>query len=189
MACARLRTAAPRVLIGGYGMGFTLRAVLRAVGPAARVEVAELVPKIIDWARGPMAEIFAGSLDDPRVSVSLCDVGAMIREAPRAWDAILLDVDNGPDGLTRQENDALYTEPGLAAARGALRPGGVLAVYEHVRSRRRVLGWLEDAVAPAWASLAARRKRCVPARLGVEPGTSSGWPAPEVTPAAPAAGS
>lgn len=121
--------AAPHLLIGGYGMGFTLRAALRALGGAARVTVAELVPKIIDWARGPMAELTAGGLDDPRVAVVIDDVGAAIRRAKGSYDAILLDVDNGPDGLTRAANDGLYSMAGLAAARAALKPAGVLAVW------------------------------------------------------------
>ncbi|MGK6354480.1 spermidine synthase [Sphingomonas sp. DT-207] len=130
MTIARLGAArAPHLLIGGYGMGFTLRAALKDLGADARVTVAELVPKIIDWARGPMAELAAGCLDDPRVRVVLGDVGAAIRDGRGGYDAILLDVDNGPDGLTRAANDGLYAMAGLAAAKAALRPGGVLAVW------------------------------------------------------------
>lgn len=121
--------AAPHLLIGGYGMGFTLRAALRRLGPQARLTVAELVPGIIEWARGPMAELADGCLDDPRVEVVIDDVGAMIGRGRGAYDAILLDVDNGPDGLTRAANDGLYSRDGLAAAKAALRPGGVLAVW------------------------------------------------------------
>ena len=120
---------APRVLIGGLGMGFTLRAALKCFAPDARIDVAELVPAVVAWARGPMAELFAGCLDDPRVSVIEGDVGALIRDNKNTWDAILLDVDNGPEGLTRQANDALYGVGGLASQRAALRPGGVLAVW------------------------------------------------------------
>ena len=128
MTCARLGDRrAPRLLIGGYGMGFTLRAVLAAVGPDARVTVAELVPGVIDWARGPMADLTAGCLDDPRVDLRIADVGATMGEA--GFDAILLDVDNGPDGVTRPANDRLYTATGLARARAALNPGGVLAIW------------------------------------------------------------
>jgi spermidine synthase len=129
MTVERLRVAAPRLLIGGYGMGFTLRAALGVLSAEAQVVVAELVPKIVDWARGPMAELTAGCLDDPRVSVRIGDVGAAIREGRGAYDAILLDVDNGPDGLTRAGNDGLYSAGGLAASVAALRPGGVLAVW------------------------------------------------------------
>ncbi len=121
--------AAPHLLVGGYGMGFTLRAALAALGPQARVTVAELVPNIVAWARGPMAELTAGCLDDPRVTVAFADVAAVIGDGRGLYDAILLDVDNGPDGLVRAENDRLYNARGLAAARAALRPGGVLAVW------------------------------------------------------------
>jgi spermidine synthase len=129
MTIDRLRVQAPHLLIGGYGMGFTLRAALRRLDADARVTVSELVPKIIDWARGPMAELTAGCLDDRRVEVVIDDVGAMIRHARGGYDAILLDVDNGPDGLTRPGNNGLYSDRGLAAARAALRSGGVLAVW------------------------------------------------------------
>jgi len=119
----------PRVLIGGLGMGFTLRAALDALDASARVEVAELVPAVIAWARGPMAEVFGGSLEDPRVTIREGDVLAMIHAGAGCYDAILLDVDNGPDGLTRAANDRLYDAAGLAAAKQALKPGGVLAVW------------------------------------------------------------
>lgn len=119
----------PRMLIGGLGMGFTLRAALSVLGPDAEVTVAELVPAVIAWARGPMAEIYKGSLDDRRVTVHQGNVGAVIGASAAHFDAILLDVDNGPDGLTRKENDGLYSLAGLAASRAALRPGGVLAVW------------------------------------------------------------
>jgi len=130
MTVERLRgRAAPHLLIGGYGMGFTLRAALAALGPQAKVTVAELVPEIIDWARGPMAELAAGCLDDPRVILEIADVGALIGAASGTYDAILLDVDNGPDGLTRRANNGLYWRGGLAAAKAALRPGGILAIW------------------------------------------------------------
>jgi len=130
MSCDRLRSAAaPRLLIGGYGMGFTLRAALARLGPDARVTVAELVPEIIDWARGPMAAMTAGCLDDPRVELLMADVSGVIGGATRQYDAILLDVDNGPDGLTRAGNDRIYSMGGLARARAALRPGGILAIW------------------------------------------------------------
>jgi spermidine synthase len=129
MTIDRLRVEAPHLLIGGYGMGFTLRAALRRLDADARVTVAELVPKILDWARGPMVELTAGCLDDRRVEIVIDDVGALIRHGRGGYDAILLDVDNGPDGLTRPGNDGLYSMRGLAAARAALRSGGVLAVW------------------------------------------------------------
>ncbi|WEK42007.1 MAG: spermidine synthase [Candidatus Sphingomonas colombiensis] len=128
LACDRV-SADARLLIGGYGMGFTLRAALAQLGPKAQVTVAELVPAVIEWAKGPMAEIAAGCLDDPRVTIALDDVGAVIAAGPKAYDAILLDVDNGPDGLTRIGNDRLYSPTGLAAAKAALRPGGLLAIW------------------------------------------------------------
>ena len=121
--------AGSTVLIGGLGMGFTLRAALHALGDEAKAVVAELVPAVIAWARGPMAEVFAGCLDDPRVSIVQGDVRQSIAEARNRYDAILLDVDNGPDGLTRESNDGLYHAAGLRAARAALRPGGVLAIW------------------------------------------------------------
>jgi spermidine synthase len=119
----------PRMLIGGLGMGFTLRAALADLGAGARITVAELVPAVVAWARGPLAGVFAGCLDDPRVTVHEGDVGDLIRAGRGAWDAIALDVDNGPQGLTRKANDSLYDAKGLAAARHALTPGGVLAVW------------------------------------------------------------
>ena len=117
------------VLIGGLGMGFTLRAALAVAGPKVRLTVSELVPAIVTWARGPMADLFDGCLDDPRVSISQGDIGELIAAKKDAFDAILLDVDNGPEGLTRRENDRLYDTKGLARTYAALRPGGVLAVW------------------------------------------------------------
>ena len=131
---------APSMLIGGYGMGFTLRAALAALGPKAELVVVELVPEIIAWARGPMADLAAGCLDDPRVRLLMGDVVTTIDGASGDYDAILLDVDNGPDGVVRDGNDSLYTGSGLRAARRALRPGGVLAVWsagpDHAFARR-----------------------------------------------------
>jgi spermidine synthase len=129
LTCERLRTPKPRVLIGGLGMGFTLRAALAELGPEAQVTVAELVPAVVAWARGPLARIFAGCLDDPRVTIHQGDVAALIGASRQAWDAILLDVDNGPDGLTIEANDGLYDQRGLGAARAGLAKGGVLAVW------------------------------------------------------------
>ncbi|HWT43544.1 MAG TPA: spermidine synthase [Sphingopyxis sp.] len=130
MTCDRLRSPKEAsLLIGGYGMGFTLRAALATLGPDAKIAVAELVPGIIEWARGPMAELAAGCLDDPRVELILGDVSKAIGAATRRYDAILLDVDNGPDGLTREANEGLYSAAGLATAKAALRPGGILAIW------------------------------------------------------------
>jgi spermidine synthase len=121
--------SAPHLLIGGYGMGFTLRAALARLDGEGRVSVAELVPEIIAWAKGPMASVADGCLDDPRVALIMGDVGQVIRSNAAAYDAILLDVDNGPDGLTRKGNDSLYSAVGLSAAKTALRPGGILAIW------------------------------------------------------------
>ena len=130
MTIDRLRnTASPHMLIGGYGMGFTLRAALAVLPPEARVTVSELVPEIIDWARGPMAELADGCLDDSRVTLVLDDVTAVIAAQAGRFDAILLDVDNGPDGLSRVANDRIYSMAGLAKAKAALKPGGVVAIW------------------------------------------------------------
>ena len=130
MSCDRLRKPeTAQLLIGGYGMGFTLRAALSALGSDAKITVAELVPEIIDWARGPMAGLAAGCLDDPRVELVVGDVAAAIAADRNRYDAILLDVDNGPDGLVRAANDGIYSAAGLASAKAALRPGGVLAIW------------------------------------------------------------
>jgi spermidine synthase len=130
LACDRLRGRKNcRMLIGGYGMGFTLRAALAGLDADAGIVVAELVPKILEWARAPMAALTAGGLSDPRVSIIEADIGGVIANARTGFDAILLDVDNGPDGLSRRQNDRLYTLSGLEAARKALRPKGLLAVW------------------------------------------------------------
>jgi spermidine synthase len=130
LACKRIQAVkAPHLLIGGLGMGFTLRAALAVLGPEARIMVAELVPAVIAWARGPMASVFGESLHDPRASIREADVVDVIQSHSAAFDAILLDVDNGPEGLIRKANDALYDLKGLKAIRRALRPGGVLAVW------------------------------------------------------------
>jgi spermidine synthase len=130
LACKKIETVRrPHLLIGGLGMGFTLRAALAVLGSNARIDVAELVPAVVAWARGPMAEIFGGCLSDARVDVGVRDVLEVIRTHKGAFDAILLDVDNGPEGLTRKGNDALYDLKGLGSAYAALRPAGVLAVW------------------------------------------------------------
>jgi spermidine synthase len=123
------------MLIGGLGMGFTLRAALAELPATARITVAELMPAVLSWARGPMAPIFDGCLDDPRVDIQIDDVRNTIRTGKGSYDVILLDVDNGPDGLTIETNDALYSMGGLAAAKAALRPGGVLAVWASAPDR------------------------------------------------------
>lgn len=130
LACERVAgRRRPAMLIGGLGMGFTLRAALGALPGDAHVVVAELVPAIVRWARGPMAHVHGGSLDDPRVELIEGDVVDVIAESPGAWDSILLDVDNGPDALSRESNDQLYALEGLHRARTALKPGGLLAIW------------------------------------------------------------
>ena len=133
MTVERLGNRAAHLLIGGYGMGYTLRASLDAMSADGKITVVELVPEIIAWAKGPMAELTAGCLDDARVELVISDVADAI--AVGKYDAILLDVDNGPDGLTRASNDRLYSPRGLAAAKAALTPGGILAIWSAAPDR------------------------------------------------------
>lgn len=144
LTLAELAAPRPRVLIGGYGMGFTYRAALDAIPDGGKVVVAEVVPEILEWAQGPLSHLTGTTLDDPRGDVVLCDVAALIDDANDGtcakFDAILLDVDNGPDGIVREGNDRLYTRTGLAKAKDALNPGGILAVWsaapDHKFTRR-----------------------------------------------------
>ena len=130
LACAAFATRKDAcVLVGGLGMGFTLAAALRQLAPTARVEVAELVPAVVEWNRGPLAQLAGRPLEDSRVTVWEGDVANRLRGPREAFDAILLDVDDGPNGFTRTSNDWLYSLEGLGAAHGALRIGGVLAVW------------------------------------------------------------
>jgi spermidine synthase len=130
LTCARLKNSSnPRVLIGGLGMGFTLAATLRQLGDAARVVVAELVPGVVAWNRGVLGEPAGNPLLDSRVILREKDVASIIRDHAQSFDAIVLDVDNGPEGLTRKENDWLYDEDGLNEACASLHPGGILAVW------------------------------------------------------------
>jgi spermidine synthase len=122
------RVECRRLLIGGLGLGYTLRAALDVLPKDAKVVVAELVPKVVEWNRGPLAHLAGSPLDDPRVEVRVTDVAVPLRE-PAAWDAILLDVDNGPSAFTQNRNNSLYESEGLFTARLALRPGGVLTVW------------------------------------------------------------
>ncbi|MDE2437687.1 MAG: spermidine synthase [Sphingomonadales bacterium] len=126
---------APNLLVGGYGMGFTLRAALARMAQDGRVTVAELVPEIIEWARGPMVGVAEGCLEDPRVTLRMDDVAEVMLLAPEPFDAILLDVDNGPDGLVRADNNRIYSKSGLHNARRALKPGGVLAIWSAAPDR------------------------------------------------------
>ncbi len=130
LACANIAgVEKPRLLVGGLGMGFTLAAALQAVGPAAEVVVAELVPEIVGWNRTLIGAAAGQPLADPRSSVYVGDVADLIRRSAGGFDAILMDVDNGPEALVRAENEWLYSGDGLRAARLALRRGGVLAVW------------------------------------------------------------
>ena len=130
LACERLADrSAARVLIGGLGMGFTLAAALKQLGPQAEVVVAELVPDIVKWNREILSALAGHPLRDSRTTLFEGDVGELIRAEQGAFDAILLDVDNGPEGLTRKENDALYSPAGLKAALAALRPNGIFGVW------------------------------------------------------------
>jgi spermidine synthase len=142
LGCERARTEArPRVLIGGLGMGYTVRAALNVLPPAAVVVVAELVPAIVEWNRGAVADLAGRPLDDPRVQVEIGDVVAIIRGSSGAFDSVMLDVDNGPEALTAAPNASLYDDRGIAAIRRSLRPGGTLAVWairDDVRFERRL---------------------------------------------------
>lgn len=129
LACRRMGVQPDRVLIGGLGMGFTLGAALSALPETTSVIVAELVPKVVAWAHGPLAHLFGGHLTDPRVSLEIRDVHDVIEGAAGIFDGILLDVDNGPDGFIHVANDRLYCNWGLRAAYAALRPAGVLAIW------------------------------------------------------------
>ncbi len=129
LVCERLGGGDTRLLIGGLGMGFTLAAALAASPADTAIVVAELVPKVVQWAKGPLSHIFGDSLDDPRVSLEIADVHDVIVGPPERFDGILLDVDNGPDGLINLANDRLYCNWGLRAAYAALRPGGILGIW------------------------------------------------------------
>lgn len=136
LGCRGVPARGPHVLIGGLGMGFTLRAALDLLAKDARVVVAELVPAVVEWNRGPLGPLAGHPLDDPRVRVDLRDVGDVIRSSAAAFDAILLDVDNGPDAFTLAGNASLYGDEGIAAVRRALRPGGALAVWATEEDKR-----------------------------------------------------
>ncbi|MBP6700673.1 MAG: hypothetical protein KA135_05475 [Halioglobus sp.] len=130
LGCARLASVAgARVLVGGLGMGFTLAASLQAVPASAAVTVAELIPAVVDWNRGPLGDCAGRPLDDRRTRVHIGDVADLVAGSDNAFDAILLDVDNGPEGLTQVDNQRLYSAAGLRALHRALGPEGTLAVW------------------------------------------------------------
>jgi spermidine synthase len=137
LGCDRARTMpSPCVLVGGLGMGFTLRAALDTLPPTARVLVAELVPAVVEWNRGPLGVLAGHPLDDPRVRIETGDVAATIRSSRGRFDVVLLDVDNGAVAMTAASNAALYSDQGIAAARAAVRPGGILALWSATDDRR-----------------------------------------------------
>jgi spermidine synthase len=130
LPCERLKNPnTAQVLIGGLGMGFTLAEVLRSVGTEALVTVAELIPEVVEWNRGPLGECSGKPLDDPRARIYLGDVAKLLRQSHACFDVIALDVDNGPEGLTKSANDWLYSSTGIIAAQRALRPNGILAYW------------------------------------------------------------
>ena len=130
LGCHRARTLPrPQALVGGLGMGFTLRAALDILPQSAVILVAELAPAVVEWNRGPLGALAQHPLDDPRVRIEEGDVAATMRSNRCRFDVVLLDVDNGPEALTASSNDGLYDREGIAAARASLRPGGVLAVW------------------------------------------------------------
>ena len=134
LACARLGGGAANILIGGLGMGYMLRSVLDHVGERSRVTVSELVPEVLIWNRGPLAGLTDRPLEDPRVAVHVGDVAALLRASPRRFDAVLMDVDNGPEAILFPSNQALYSSEGVALVLSALKPGGVLGLWAADRS-------------------------------------------------------
>jgi spermidine synthase len=166
LTCEPLRSCPGcKVLIGGLGMGFTLRKALAVLRPDAAITVAELVPEVVVWARGALSAIHGDSLTDPRVTIFEGDVADLIVPAKARYDAILLDVDNGPEGLMRAANDDLYDDYGLAQARTALQPGGVLAVWSSdphpaFTKRLRAAGFAVEEARP-WANGRGRGARHV----------------------------
>ena len=134
VACARIDCRDARILIGGLGMGYTLRSVLDRVGDDARITVAELVPEVIAWNRGPLSEAAGRPLDDARATVHNGDVGDVMRANPRCFDAILMDVDNGPEAVLFPSNKWLYSAEGVALVLSSLKPGGVFGLWAADRS-------------------------------------------------------
>jgi spermidine synthase len=163
LSCARIADRKrPRILIGGLGMGFTLRAALAVLGPEAKVVVAELLPAVIAWARGPMAALFGDCLDDPRVTIEQIDVARLINPGAGGWDAILLDVDNGPIAMVQDGNERLYQGQGLVAIMRALKPRGRVTFWSASQdtafAKRLTKGHFKAEVVPCKAYPQAKRK-------------------------------
>jgi spermidine synthase len=129
LGCRHIRARAPHVVVGGLGMGFTLRAALDVLPPGATVTVAELIPAVVEWNRGPLGPLARHPLNDGRVRIELTDIRDLLRRRRAAFDAVLLDVDTAPNALTLASNAWLYSDAGIGAVRAALRPGGMLAVW------------------------------------------------------------
>jgi spermidine synthase len=156
-ALALAGVARPReVLVGGLGLGFTLRAALDRLPPAARVLVSELVPAVVAWNRGPLAGLAGRPLEDRRVRVEPADVGDVLARGGAAWDCVLLDVDNGPSALAHGANERLYGASGIRALRDALRPGGAVAVWSAGRDARFVRRLAEAGLEPVEHVVGAR---------------------------------
>jgi len=130
LGCAHLRSSAnAHVLVGGLGMGFTLAATLRSIPASAQVTIAELIPEVVEWNRGPLGECAQNPLSDSRVQIHQGDVAECVTKKASLYDAILLDVDNGPEGITQSDNDGLYSSQGLEHMLKSLRPKGMLAIW------------------------------------------------------------
>jgi spermidine synthase len=150
---------APSVLVGGLGMGYTLRACLDGLGPGATVTVAEVFPAVVAWNEGVLGALAGHPLADPRVRVVQADVTDAVARAETSFDAILLDVDNGPEAITLESNRRLYSPAGLRALHTALAPGGVLAVWSADDDPR-----FADRVERTGFSVATRFARARPGR-------------------------
>lgn len=129
VGCARLMASAPKVLIGGLGFGFTLRAALDALPDSAKVVVSEVSPAVVEWNRGALAESHGNVLDDPRVEVIVGDVQTVLHKHRGTFDVVLLDLDNGPFGGSIEDLQSLYSVGGLSSVRASLKEGGRLAVW------------------------------------------------------------
>lgn len=130
LACERIKSLSkPQVLIGGLGMGFTLRAALDSLNENAIVTVAELIGEVVEWNKGELGALTNHPINDPRTNIHVGDVGEVLRNATAKFDAILLDVDNGPEGHTSESNGWIYTPEGLKSAKSSLRPGGIVAYW------------------------------------------------------------